>query len=187
MDTGKSQKGHGGHQENIQLPETEWNLRLGFSPEVPKQPPTPRFSPIPWSRPTLEAEGADWDGRIPQGRGPGFLHNSAGMGLCSRISKLLASPQPPATLVEPRRHWSGCIQDKSISWCNPKEETKLPAENTLYLKTPHNRKGLLRPDCESPLWAEPFHIARLGGEQLLHKTIFGLGRELCSRTVLLPC
>lgn len=30
MDTGKSQKGHGGHQENIQLPETEGNLRLGF-------------------------------------------------------------------------------------------------------------------------------------------------------------
>lgn len=30
MDTGKSSKGHGGHQENIQLPETEGNLRLGF-------------------------------------------------------------------------------------------------------------------------------------------------------------
>lgn len=30
MDTGKSQKGHGGHQENIQPPETEGNLRLGF-------------------------------------------------------------------------------------------------------------------------------------------------------------
>lgn len=30
MDTGKSQKGHGGHQENIHLPETEGNLRLGF-------------------------------------------------------------------------------------------------------------------------------------------------------------
>lgn len=30
MDTGKSSKGHEGHQENIQLPETEGNLRLGF-------------------------------------------------------------------------------------------------------------------------------------------------------------
>lgn len=35
MDTGKSQKGHGGHQENIQLPETEGNLRLGFPPRHP--------------------------------------------------------------------------------------------------------------------------------------------------------
>lgn len=31
MDTGKkSSKGHGGHQENIQLPETKGSLRLGF-------------------------------------------------------------------------------------------------------------------------------------------------------------
>lgn len=35
MDTGKSQKGHGGHQENIQLPETEGNLRLGFPSKCP--------------------------------------------------------------------------------------------------------------------------------------------------------
>lgn len=35
MDTGKSQKGHGGHQENIQLPETEGNLRFGFPPKRP--------------------------------------------------------------------------------------------------------------------------------------------------------
>lgn len=35
MDTGKSQKGHGGHQENIRLPETEGNLRLGFPPKCP--------------------------------------------------------------------------------------------------------------------------------------------------------
>lgn len=35
MDTGKSQKGHGGHQENIQLPETEGKLRLGFPPKHP--------------------------------------------------------------------------------------------------------------------------------------------------------
>jgi hypothetical protein len=35
MDTGKSQKGHGGRQENIQLPETEGNLRLGFPAKHP--------------------------------------------------------------------------------------------------------------------------------------------------------
>lgn len=35
MDTGK--KGHGGHQENIQLPETEGNLRLGFPQKYPKR------------------------------------------------------------------------------------------------------------------------------------------------------
>lgn len=44
MDTGKSSKGHEGHQENIRLPETEGNLRLGFPAKHPTYPDSLRAS-----------------------------------------------------------------------------------------------------------------------------------------------
>lgn len=63
MDTGKSQKGHGGHQENIHLPETEGNLRLGF----------------PVKHPTLKRRGSLGGGRASRPRAGGTAED-AGQG-----------------------------------------------------------------------------------------------------------
>lgn len=103
MDTGKSQKGHGGHQENIQLPETEGKLRLGFPPKHPNTSGIsggvePRPPQLPGQGPGRRKPGAG----DSLGEGPGFLLCPTGMALCSQKSKLLASTRALVTQVGPR-------------------------------------------------------------------------------------
>lgn len=103
MDTGKSQKGHGGHQENIQLPETEGKLRLGFPP---KHPNTPEISGGAEPRPpqlavkTRGERSLGWENSL--GEGARISPQSYRDGLCSQKSKLLASTQALVTYVGPR-------------------------------------------------------------------------------------
>lgn len=75
MDTGKSSKGHEGHRENIQLPETEGNLRLGFLAKH-------LTHPGPKQQKMLTRVG----GRLCRAQGQSFLLN-LGMALSSQKSK----------------------------------------------------------------------------------------------------
>lgn len=112
MDTGKSQKGHGGHQENIQLPETEGNLRLGFPLRRPNKSvggedrslveQSSGLSP-PQTQEKVEDNG--WGGGNSLGERARISPQFYGMAFCFQKSKLLASMQALATHVGPRRQY----------------------------------------------------------------------------------
>lgn len=76
MDTGKSQKGHGGHQENIQLPETEGKLRLGFPLKRPnpskKRPLGEQSLRLSNSQFKTQEGGEAWVGELLRGEGQDF-------------------------------------------------------------------------------------------------------------------
>lgn len=113
MDTGKSQKGHGEHQENIQLPETEGNLRLGFPTKHSTYKRTSlgeqglsAFLPFPGQNSVGQgtAEDTGWGGEdFFMVEGQDFCSKPMGTALCSQKSKPLASTQVLATQMEPRR------------------------------------------------------------------------------------
>lgn len=104
-----------------------------------------------------------------------------GTALCSQKSKLLAFTQTLATCVEPRKQ---CLAAFKVNQFH--DETQVRNETTTekntftYVKPHTTEKDCVRLDCWSPFSELNPFAWRLVGEQLLHKTRFGLGK----RTVL---
>lgn len=122
MDTGKSQKGHGGHQENIQLPETEGNLRLGFPLRRPNKSvgeedrslveQSSSLSP-PQTQEKVEDNG--WGGGNSLGERARISPQFYGDGLLFPEIQALSFHAGPGHSCGTQETVSGCIQGKSIS------------------------------------------------------------------------